>query len=66
LWEKLTCLPNHGSLPQTSQRYDMTGKPPEAAGECTSVWSHDGKRWGAGSVKQTGPPSEMHGNDNKS
>ena len=26
LWEKLTCLPNHGSLPQTSHRYDMTGK----------------------------------------
>jgi hypothetical protein len=25
LWEKLTCLPTHGSLPQTSQRYGMRG-----------------------------------------
>ncbi len=37
LCEKLTCFPTHGSLPQTSHRYAMTGKPPGAAGECTSV-----------------------------
>jgi hypothetical protein len=23
LWEKLTCFPTHGSLPHTSQRYDI-------------------------------------------
>jgi hypothetical protein len=30
LCEKLTCLPVHGSLPQTSHLYAMFGNPPEA------------------------------------
>jgi len=32
LCEKLTCLPVHGSLPQTSHRYAMWGNPPEVRG----------------------------------